>query len=205
MADEAEGEEKKSNMLLIILLGVGGLLLLAVGLLLGFLVYGGNSADPSAEVEQIIERQEKAAKPEAADEDATDEEGATAEEELGEDGLPKKKVKDVPVVETFDTTYYEFTGNMTTNLRDSRKFLQVGVAVSTQYDDQVMANVDSHQAALRSEILIVMSEFNETEIQGRAGKQKLADSIRDAINVKLEELEGFGGVEHVLFTSFVLQ
>lgn len=203
MADEADGEEKKSNMLLIILLGVGGLLLLAVGLLLGFLVFGGNSTDPSAEIEQIIERQEKATKPDS-EEEASEEE-ASVEEELGEDGQPKKKVKDVPATETFDTTYYEFTGNLTTNLRDSRKFLQIGVAVSTQYDDQVMANVDSHQAALRSEILIVMSEFNETDIQGREGKKKLADAIRDGINMKLEELEGFGGVEHVLFTSFVLQ
>ena len=49
----------------------------------------------------------------------------------------------------FDT-YYEFPGNLTTNLRGSRKFIQLGIAVSTQYDDTVMANVDAHQLALRS-------------------------------------------------------
>lgn len=205
MAEEAEGEEKKSNLLLIILLAVGGLLLLGVGLLIGILVFGGNSTDPSAEVEQIIERQEKAQAPAKEEGESAEGEGEGAEQELDEDGMPKKNVKEVPAIDTFDTTYYEFTGNLTTNLRESRKFLQVSVAVSTQYDEQVMANVDAHQAALRSEILIVMSEFNDAEIQGRAGKEKLATAIRDAINAKLTELEGFGGVENVLFTSFVLQ
>ena len=34
---------------------------------------------------------------------------------------------------------------------------------------------------------------------------QLADSIKNAINKRLEELEGFGGVEGVYFTAFVLQ
>jgi flagellar FliL protein len=33
----------------------------------------------------------------------------------------------------------------------------------------------------------------------------LADGIKNAINSRLEELEGFGGVEGVYFTAFVLQ
>ena len=39
---------------------------------------------------------------------------------------------------------------------NSRKFLQISVGVSTQYDDRVMANVEAHQLALRSEILGTM-------------------------------------------------
>jgi len=37
------------------------------------------------------------------------------------------------------------------------------------------------------------------------GREGLAGALRDAINAKLEALEGFGGVEEVHFTSFVLQ
>ena len=66
--------------------------------------------------------------------------------------------KITPEEEIFATTYYEFPGNFTTNLKGSKKFLQISVG-STQYDEQVMANVDSHQLALRSEILTIMSEF----------------------------------------------
>ena len=111
----------------------------------------------------------------------------------------------MPEEELFATTYYEFPGNFTTNLKGSKKFLQISVGVSTQYDEAVMANVDSHQLAMRSEILGIMSEFTPEEIAGREGKDKLAGSLKEGINGVLEKLEGFGGVEAVHFTSFVLQ
>lgn len=50
-----------------------------------------------------------------------------------------------------------------------------------------------------------MGTYSVDDIDGKVGRDKLADSIKDAINVKLEDLEGFGGVEGVHFTSFVLQ
>ena len=62
-----------------------------------------------------------------------------AEEEASGDG---KVAKETPEVENFVTTYFEFPGTFTTNLMNSRKFLQVGLGVSTQYDDTVMANVE---------------------------------------------------------------
>ena len=83
--------------------------------------------------------------------------------------------------------------------------LQVGVGVSTQYDDTVMMNVESHQLALRSVILGVISDFSEDDVKGATGRDELAGALRDAINKKLEALENFGGVEEVHFTSFVLQ
>ena len=89
-----------------------------------------------------------------AEEPETEEELA-AEGEEGEEGVgPKKMPRLSPDEPVFLTTYYEFPGNLTTNLRGSRKFIQLGIAVSTQYDDTVMANVDAHQLALRSEILL---------------------------------------------------
>ena len=65
----------------------------------------------------------------------------------------KRKLK-VNVEEKFLTTYYEFPGNFTTNLRDSKSFLQITVGVSTQYDEEVMVNVESHQLALREGIIL---------------------------------------------------
>ena len=82
--------------------------------------------------------------------------------------------------------------------------LQVGVGVSTQYDDTVMMNVESHELALRSTILGVLSEFAEEDVQGTNGKAALAAALKQGINSKLILLENFGGVEEVLFTSFVL-
>ena len=68
-----------------------------------------------------------------------------------------------------------------------------------------MSNVEAHQLALRSEILNAMSEFSESDIQGKNGREELAKALTASINEKLIALEDFGGVQEVHFTSFVLQ
>ncbi len=188
--EEKEEEPKKGGLMRIIMLAVGALALIAVGVGAGYFLFGGKPADPSEEIEEIIERKMKEA------------EEAKAAEEASNAGPQKKEA---PEVEKFITTYYEFPGNFTTNLRGSRKFLQAGIGVSTQYDDDVISNVEDHQLSLRSGILAVMSEFSEQDIEGKSGRDALAKAIAAELNTKLEQLEGFGGIEHVHFTSFMLQ
>ena len=171
--------------------GGGGLLMVGIGLAAGWLIFGNAQPDPSEEIEEIIER--KMQEREAADEMEAD------------NSTPSKLSKATPEEEVFETIYHEFAGTFTTNLAGSRKMLQLGIGVSTQYDDTVMMNVDAHQLALRSIILGVISDFSEDQVRGGEGRELLADALRDAINAKLEELENFGGVEDVHFTSFVLQ
>ena len=190
MAEE-EVEEKKSKggLIKIILFAVGGIMLVVIGLGVGYFVFGSSQPDPSEEIEAIIERKMEEA--EAA--------------KLTSDNESLQKVsKETPEQENFVTIYYEFPGTFTTNLRGSRKMLQVGIGVSTQYDDTVMINVESHELALRSTILGVLSEFGEEDIQGANGKAALASALKEGINNKLILLENFGGVGEVLFTSFVL-
>ena len=193
MADEENNEPKKKGLILRILIFlVAGLVLIGLGLGGGYVLFGGNQPDPSDEIESIIEKK-------MAEADAERE----AEQEAA---LSNEKVtKELPEIETFVTTYFEFPGTFTTNLKASRKFLQLGLGVSTQYDDEVITNVEDHQLALRSEILNVMSEFSEEEIQGKQGRETLARALADGINQKLMQLEDFGGIEEVHFTSFVLQ
>ena len=199
MAEEVEEEPKKSNLLKIIIFVVGGILLIAVGLGIGYFLFGGEpEPDPSAEVNQIIEGKEAEKK---KTDDAENKEG----EEEGEDGMMKKNVKAIPEVDSYETTYFEFPGDFTTNLKGSRKFLQVSVGVSTQYDEQVMEVVDSHQLALRSEILSTISDFTEEDISGSEGKKKLSERLMVVPNKKLETLDEFPGIEDVYFTAFILQ
>ena len=201
MADEVEEEEpKKSGLVKIIIFVVAGILLIAVGLGIGYFMFGGEpEPDPSAEVNQIIEGKNN--KAEAIEEEKNNEEG----EVEGEDGLMKKNVKAIPEVNSYETTYFEFPGDFTTNLKGSRKFLQLSVGVSTQYDEKVMEVVDSHQLALRSEILSTVSDFSEEDISGSDGKKKLSDRLLVVLNQKLETLKEFPGIEDVYFTAFILQ
>ena len=190
---ENEAEQKAGGGLVkkLLIFGGGGLVMIAVGLGAGWLIFGSAQPDPSEEIEEIIER--KLAERE------------TAEAEADNSTEPQKQSKDTPEEDVFETIYHEFAGTFTTNLDGSRKMLQLGIGVSTQYDDTVMMNVESHQLALRSVILGVISNFSEEDIKGSSGREMLAVSIRDAINGKLEALENFGGIEEVHFTSFVLQ
>ena len=201
MADEVEDEEpKKGGLIKIIIMVVAAILLIGVGLGIGYFIFGGDpEPDPSAEVNQIIEG--KNTKEKEASEEGDNKEG----EVEGEDGVLQKNVKDIPEVNSYETTYFEFPGEFTTNLKDSRKFLQLSVGVSTQYDEKVMEVVDSHQLALRSEILSTVSDFTEEDISGSDGKKKLSERLMVVLNAKLEKLKEFPGIEDVYFTAFILQ
>lgn len=121
-----------------------------------------------------------------------------------EKGMPRQP-RPTPESDSFVTSYYTFDEALTTNPAGSRRFVQLGVSLSTQYDAQVMANVETHKVAIRSDMLAVVGSFTEDQMTGTEGRAALADALRDAINARLEMLEGFGGVEGVYFPSFVVQ
>ena len=179
MAEEVEEEPKKSGLIKIVIFVVAGILLIVIGLGIGYLMFGGEpEPDPSAEVNQIIEGKEAEKKEK---EDKKDKEEGEVD---GEDGIIKKNVKAIPEVDSYETTYFEFPGDFTTNLKGSRKFLQV---------------------ALRSEILATISDFTEEDISGSEGKKKLSDKLMIVLNDKLKSLKEFPGIEDVYFTAFILQ
>ena len=188
-----EEEKKKFNFKKIALFGIGPIALIGIGVGVGAFLFMPTQT-PVEQVEELIEKklQQAGQLPSNPDESETG-------------GEPEKMYKDTPSTEMFVTSYYTFPDNFTTNLKGSKAFLQISVGVSTQYDETVMENVELHQLALRSEILSAVSEFAVEEIEGKDGRDALANKIKDAVNNKLELLEGFGGVEGVFFTSFVLQ
>ena len=188
-----EEAKKKINFKKIALFGLGPIVLIGIGLGVGAFLFMPTQT-PVEQVEELIEKKLQQAGQLPSVEG---EEEAAAE--------PEKVYKDTPSTDTFVTSYYTFPDNFTTNLKGSKAFLQVSVGVSTQYDETVIENVEMHQLALRSEVLGVVSEFTVEEVEGKLGRDDLADGIKNAINLRLEELEGFGGVEGVYFTAFVLQ
>jgi len=191
MAEEAP--KRKINFTKIAMFGLGPVLLLGIGVGAGAFLFMPTQT-PIEQVEELIEKKLKQAG-QLPSADGLDEENLE----------PQKVSKETTVNETFVTSYYTFADNFTTNLNKSKQFLQVSVGVSTQYDETVIENVEKHQMALRSEVLGVIGTYSVDDIDGKIGRDNLANSIKDAINVKLLDLEGFGGVEGVHFTSFVLQ
>lgn len=192
MADEEE-PKKKSGLLKIILLVVGAFVVLGIGLGAGYFMFGSQKSSPEQLAAEIIERNSQQPNEETADEGGE------------EEAAPEKVTKDSPKDEVFQTLYFEFPGTLTTNLQNSRRFLQIGIGISTQYDNEILTNVEAHMPAVKAALLVTLSDYGEEDVVGSEARKALAEDLKNAINAEMERLEGFGGVEGVHLTSYVMQ
>jgi flagellar FliL protein len=107
--------------------------------------------------------------------------------------------------ERYASNYYAMEKEFTSNLQDSVHFVQVGIAISTPYDDTVIENIKTNEIAVRSAVLMTLSDTSEEQIFSTDGKKQLETRLAQAINAVLKEKEGFGGVGNVYFTNFIVQ
>ncbi len=105
----------------------------------------------------------------------------------------------------YASNYYAMQKEFTSNLRDSIHFIQVGIAISTPYDERVVENIKTHEIAVRSAILMALGDASEEQVFAVDGKRALQIHLVHAINDVLKQKEGFGGVGNVYFTTFVVQ
>lgn len=208
MSEEEEQPKKKSNIVTILIFVVAGFVLVGIGLGAGFMIFGGSQNNPQDIANEIVSQKEGEIPPEELENCQLDEEGNPVLDDEGncvEEKDPEKVSKETPKDEVFQTLYFEIPGNMTTNLKGSRRFLQIGIGVSTKYDEAILTNVETHLTALKAEILAALSDYTEEMVEGREARKLLANDLKDVINAKLEDLEGFGGIEEVHLTSYVMQ
>ena len=105
----------------------------------------------------------------------------------------------------YASNYYALDKDFTSNLQDSPHYVQIGIAVSTPYDDSVIENLKTNEIAVRSAILMALGDSTEEEVTTGEGKKRLAQRLVQAINATLKQKEGFGGISNVYFTNFVVQ
>ena len=195
MADEeleaGEGG-KKSSILSYILIGVGVIVALAITILATMYFVGYFDPDSAERIEETVQQLEIDA-----------EEARARAEELAKG--PSKETLDSPELTRFENTYMEIERPLVANIVNSRKVMQVKVAIMTHYDDRVVANMEKHEFAIRSEMLDVMRKIDETRISEPNFRSDLAEQLKMAVNSVLERYEDFGGVEEVMFTEFVVQ
>jgi flagellar protein FliL len=130
--------------------------------------------------------------------------------------LPKLLLKDGSAVDApangkisrksdYKVTYHPIEQSFTTNLRGGSGFAQVEMAVSTFYDDTVTQALTDHDIAIRNAIVLELADTDGADIETIAGKEDLANRLRDRINQTLVQKIGFGGIDQVYFTKLVLQ
>jgi flagellar FliL protein len=125
----------------------------------------------------------------------------------GEGGAPGKGV-DLPRPKdpsAYQATYFQIPAPFTTNLSDSDAFAQISIAVSTYYDGRVVQAVQAHELAIRSAVLMMLAQEQEIDLATPQGKEHLQSKLVGIINGVLKSKTGFGGVDNVYFTNFVIQ
>lgn len=105
----------------------------------------------------------------------------------------------------YRTSYYKFSDDFTSNLRNSSALIQISLACSTRRDGRVLMWLKKHELAIRSQILVVLADTPEEDAYTPEGKLRLQQRLAGAINQVLTQAEGFGGVDQVYFKSFLVQ
>ncbi|TGX53210.1 flagellar basal body-associated FliL family protein [Sphingomonas gei] len=198
-ATPAKGKSKKLIIVLglpIVLLGTGG----------GAAVYGMQAgwfsvkpAEADSDEPRLLPKSEEKRAAAKGDGGGHGEEGGASAGSHGK-ATPKGEGGD-----KYASSYYPMEKEFTSNLQDSVHFIQVGIAVSTPYDERVLENIKTHEIAIRSQVLMALGETSEDEVFTAEGKRRIQDRLVKAVNAVLKEKEGFGGVSNVYFTNFIVQ
>ena len=193
MADEeieVEGK-KKSPLIKIIVIALVAILLL-VGTVVGTLfVTGFFDKKDTIAAEEALKNLESGAANKAGNNPA--------------EAAPQKVAKESPELKRFENSYMELEKPLVSNLTNTRKVIQLNLAIMTHYDERVFKNAKKHEFALRSVALDVMRQMTEADLAKPEFRKDLAAKIREEMNSVLQKYEDFGGIEEVYFTSFVVQ
>mgnify|MGYP000511724552 CR=1 FL=1 len=197
----AEGK-KKSPMKKIMIFGLGGVVLLGGGAGAG-LYFGGTFAPHAEEKKEDPNRPKLVEKSEEPAEASGEGGEAKPAPRVGTVYVENDKMKVDP--RKFEAGYLPLPENFTSNLANGDGFVQVGLSVSTYYDDKVFANVKRHMVPIRSAILMVLAVQDSVLLSTPEGKTRLQKDLTEAINKVLRDKEGFGGIDNVYFSNLVIQ
>jgi len=85
-----------------------------------------------------------------------------------------------------------------------RRYLQTSLSIVAR-DPAVIDAVNAHGPIVRSALINLLADQDFMVLQTDAGKQALRDKMRTTIDAALTKEGATGGVEAVLFNSFVMQ
>ena len=105
----------------------------------------------------------------------------------------------------YQATYFQVQAPFTSNMADSDSFAQIGLAVSTYYDARVIQAMTTHEMAIRSAVLLMLAQQDQMALETPQGKEMLQKKLKSIINDVLKQKTGYGGIDNVYFTNFVIQ
>jgi flagellar protein FliL len=191
MSDAAPAEpKKKGGKKKLIIMVVGGLVLVGGGVAGGMFAAGMGLGGAHA-AEKLDPEKPKLV--------ARDGEKANPGDDYKEIGSFKPNPK------VYKASYYTMDQPFTSNLRDTDGIAQVALGVSTFYDQKVLDNFKDNEMPIRSAVLGVLANQDAMVLDTPEGKAALQKNLQTAMNQVLVQKTGYGGVDDVYFTSFIIQ
>ncbi|MEM9172483.1 MAG: flagellar basal body-associated FliL family protein [Pseudomonadota bacterium] len=86
----------------------------------------------------------------------------------------------------------------------SARFLQISLEMMAR-DQMVIDAVETHQAVIRSNLILLYGDIKVSDVTSRQGKELMLQNALDEINNILTTQTGKGGIEAVYFTNLVVQ
>lgn len=209
MSEEAKPVKKKGKSKLFIVIGV--VLLIGIGGAAGGFYAAGAFTKKDDAVKEDPNKPVLVPKGQTAEDVAAEHgagEGEHAEAETAGHGDKPSKGIDLPTpknTSAYQATYYQIPQPFTSNMVDTDSYAQISIAVGTYYDARVTQALQTHEMAIRSAILLLLAEQQEMQLATPAGKEALQSKLRDTVNSVLKQKTGYGGVDNVYFTNFVIQ
>jgi flagellar FliL protein len=190
MSDAAAPAPKKKGKMKLIIIIVGALLLVGGGVAGGMFAagmgLGGAKAksheDPDAP--KLVLRAGQSADP------------TIAEKAVGSFQPDPRRYK---------ASYYTMDQAFTSNLRDTDGIAQISLGVSTFYDAKVLDGFKDNEMPIRSAVLETLANQDAFVLGTPEGKTALQAKLRDAMNKVLISKTGYGGIDDVYFTNFIIQ
>ncbi|MBS4096077.1 MAG: flagellar basal body-associated FliL family protein [Sulfuricella sp.] len=98
---------------------------------------------------------------------------------------------------------YSKIGTFTVNLQNISEFLQADVSVKLP-NAQLLDSIKLYLPYIKHELILLLSAQDSQQLASVAGKQKLMEETKTAINKALK-VNDKDGISDVLFESFVIQ
>jgi flagellar protein FliL len=191
MSDAAAAEpKKKGGKKKMIIMAVGGLVLVGGGVAGGMFAAGMGMGGAHAAEKLDPEKPKLMARE-------------------GEHAIPGDDYKDIgsfaPNPKVYKASYYTMDQPFTSNLRDTDGIAQLSLGISTFYDNKVLDNFKDNEMPIRSAVLGVIANQDAMSLDTPEGKAALQKNLKTAMNQVLIQKTGYGGVDDVYFTSFIIQ
>ena len=106
-----------------------------------------------------------------------------------------------------EEAYLQIKGDFLSNLFNSRRMVQVQIAVMVieNKDKTRVADIEKHFLPVRNSLLKILSQKREDEMYGSKLREELAEEFKKTMNDELEDRVGGRFIQELYFTEFIIQ